>query len=87
MDCARIAPQGIRGTSDDEWWLNLYVMFSRVTKMEDMLILRPPPRELLERGPPAAVRQALQLFDVRERESVADAEKLAHRFGIQLPNQ
>ena len=85
MDCARIAPQGMRGTSDDEWWLNLYVMFSRVTKMGDMLILRPPPRELLERGQPAAVPQALQLFDQREQQSVAEAELLAHRFGIPLP--
>ena len=47
IDCARNEPQGKRGTSEDEWWLNLYVMFSRVTKMEDMLLLRPPPRTLL----------------------------------------
>ena len=87
MDCARISPQGMRGTSDDEWWLNLYVMFSRVTKMEDMLIIRPPPRELLDRGPPAAVRNALQLFDQREQKSVAEAEMLAQRFGIPLPEQ
>ena len=54
MDCARNEPETGRGTSDDEWWLNLYVMFSRVTTMEDMLLLRPPPRELLERGPPGS---------------------------------
>ena len=93
VDCARVEPKEDSagkikgGVGDDEWWLNLYVMFSRVTKMEDMLILRPPPRELLERGPPAAVRQARELFDKRELESVAEAEMLAHRFGIQLPDQ
>ena len=37
-DGARDEPQGIQGTSDDEWWLNLNVMFSRVTRMEDMLL-------------------------------------------------
>ena len=41
IDCARNEPQGMRGTNDEQWWLNLYVMFSRVTRMEDMLILRP----------------------------------------------
>ena len=63
IDCARAEPQGSRGMSDDEWWLNLYVMLSRVTRMEDMLLLRPPPRTLVERGPPASVRRALQRFD------------------------
>ena len=50
IDCARNEPQGNRGTSDDDWWLNLYVMFSRVTRMDNMLLLRPPPRTLLERA-------------------------------------
>ena len=87
IDCARNEPQGIRGTSDDAWWLNLYVMFSRVTRMEDMLILRPPPRELLERGPPASVRGALRRFETTEKETVADATRLARRLGIQLPDE
>ena len=53
IDCARLPPQGARGTQDSDWWLHLYVLFSRVTCMADMLLLRPPPRELLEAGPPA----------------------------------
>ena len=52
IDCARNEPQGKHDTSDDAWWLNLYVMFSRITRMSDMLLVQPPPRELLERGPP-----------------------------------
>ena len=86
IDCARNEPHGHQGTSDDEWWLNLYVMYSRVTKMEDMLLLRPPPRTLLERGPPASVREALQRFEQTEKHTVADAEILAQRFGILLPD-
>ena len=50
IDCARIEPQGARGTKDAEWWLHLYVMFSRATCLADMLLLRPPPRALLEKG-------------------------------------
>ena len=87
IDCARNEPQCTRGTSDDEWWLNLYVMFSRVTRMADMLLLRPPPRELLERGQPASVREALRRFEKREGETVADAILLAEQFGILLPDE
>ena len=36
IDCARTAPVGMMGMSDETWWLHLYVMFSRVTCMEDM---------------------------------------------------
>ena len=87
IDCARQEPQGRRGTDDDAWWLNLYVMLSRATRMADMLLLRPPPRELLERGPPAAVRAALRRFEQRELTSVADAVELAGRFGIALTGE
>ena len=62
IDCARIEPQGHRRTKDADWWLHLYVMFSRATCMGDMLLLRPPPRELLEAGPPADVKAALEQF-------------------------
>ena len=86
IDCARNEPQGQRGTSDDAWWLNLYVMFSCVTKMADMLRLRPPPRELLERGPPASVRAAIQRFVRAERDTVNHAIFLAQELGFALPD-
>ena len=86
IDCARNEPQGNRGTNDDAWWLNLYVMFSRVTKMADMLLLRPPPRELLERGPPASVRAAIQRFERTERDTVNRAIFLAQELGFALPD-
>ena len=34
--CARNAPAGRQGMSDGDWWLHLYVMYSRATCMEDM---------------------------------------------------
>ena len=62
-------------------------MFSRVTRMEDMLLVRPPPRKLSERGPPKSVRAALERFAATERDTMADAVVLAERLGIALPDE
>ena len=70
---------------DEDWWLHLYVMFSRATCMEDMLLLRPPPRELLENYPPANVRRALGRFSKKIAEGTRAAEKLAMEFCIHVP--
>ena len=67
---------------DDVWWLHLYVMFSRATRMSDMLLLRPPPRELLERGPPANVRTQLQRFADRADVCRQGAAQIAHELGM-----
>ena len=85
IDCARLPPTGSRGTQDGDYWLHLYVMFSRVTCMEDMLLLRPPLRELLEAGPPSEVRAALEQFEAKISESTAAAALLAERMGMQVP--
>ena len=71
--------------SDDAWWFHLYVMLSRATRMEDMLLLRPPPKELLERGPPGAILRALERFIQLERDSVAEATQLCNDLGFGLP--
>ena len=83
IDCARI--EGANGMSDDNWWLNLYVMFSRVTKMSDLLLLRPPPREILERGPPENVKNQLEIFEKRIAASSKKVEAAARRFGFDIP--
>ncbi|CAL1136632.1 unnamed protein product [Cladocopium goreaui] len=62
VDCARL-----NELDDDNWWLHLYVMFSRVTSLSDLLLFRPPPRELLERGPPAGIAKRLEAFQERLR--------------------
>ena len=62
------------------------VMLSRETCMEDMLLLRPPPRDLLEAGPPPRVKCALERFEERIAASVQAATDLADRFGIRLPD-
>jgi hypothetical protein len=73
IDCARLPEM-----DDENWWLHLYVMFSRVTTMDDMLLLRAPPREILELGPPAAIRTKVAQF--QERAKICRAG-VAARFG------
>ena len=85
IDCARLEPQGRIGMDEDARWLHLYVMCSRATRMADMLLLRPPPRRLLERGPPPNVRKALVVFERKIGDSVAAAEALAAELGFSLP--
>ena len=55
--------------------------------MKDMLVLRPPPRELLERGPPKAILQALQRFVDLEERSVAEAAQFCREVGLSLPEE
>ena len=85
IDCGRMESRGRLGLSDDQWWLHLYVMFSRVTCMQDMLLLRPPPRDVLERGPPPSVRKALAQFEAKAVDSMALAALLVEEFGLTLP--
>jgi len=70
---------------DDTWWFHLYVLFSRATRMQDLLLLRPPPKELLDKGPPQSIVSALQQFEAKRLTSVAEAEAFALRVGIEVP--
>ena len=53
--------------------------------VDDLLLLRPPPRELLERGPPPSVRDQLAAFDKKIATSTRLAEELARGFCFNLP--
>ena len=72
IDCAR-RTDGPHPMDDDAWWLDLYVMLSRATKLDDLLLLRAPAAEYLLRGPPKSLQKQLQVFDKR----VADCKKKA----------
>ena len=63
----------------------MYVMFSRATCMEDMLLLRPPPRELLEGGPPKEVKEAFKKFQAKIAASTDAATYLAKSMGMAVP--
>eukprot|EP00959_Pyramimonas_sp_CCMP1952_P272055 5688347-Pyramimonas_sp.AAC.1 len=65
--------------------LHLCVMLSRATCTRNVRILRPPPPEFLERGPPASLRKALKELGKRLASSRAEEEQLAAKLGFVLP--
>jgi hypothetical protein len=85
IDCARLPPQGLQGLHDDFWWFHLYVMFSRATRMQDMLLLRPPTKEFLERGPPGHIVRALAKFETKRLNTEREAIRQAAHLGFELP--
>ena len=80
---------GLHSSGDVEarWWLHLYVMFSRVTCMRNMLLLRPPPRELLEKGLPPSVREALWMFAEKITDSTRMAASWTRECGMSVPEK
>ena len=77
VDCARL-PE----LDDDNWWLHLYVMFSRVTSLDDLLLLRPPPREILERGPPESIVTRVAEFQKRAERCRDGALRLREQWDV-----
>ena len=67
---------------EDMWWLHLYVMLSRATLLENLLVLRGPPVEFLLRGPPADLRHRLAVFARRTQACHRRAEELAQELGL-----
>ena len=51
---------GAKPKEDDDCRLHLYVMLSRATSLEDLLLLRAPSVDFLLRGPPADLRARLE---------------------------
>ena len=49
-------------TEIDDYWLHLYVMLSRATTLEDLLLVRAPPVEFLKSGPPKDLARHLSAF-------------------------
>ena len=49
------------------------------------VLLRPPPREFLERGPPASLQAAFRQFEEKTERCMEDAERVAAELGFVLP--
>ena len=82
IDCAR-REDDPHPMNDDTWWLHLYVMLSRATAFDDLLLLRAPEPEFLLRGPPKDLQTALKLFAKRVEQCRLDAAALAQDLGLQ----
>eukprot|EP00959_Pyramimonas_sp_CCMP1952_P289800 6060959-Pyramimonas_sp.AAC.1 len=85
IDCTRNEDAERTGVWDKQWLLHLEVMFSRATRMQNIVTLRPPSREFLERLPPASLRKTHGEFDMKTASSKAEAEQLAAKLGFALP--
>ena len=81
VDCGRLIDSP-NPKDDDDWWLELYVMLSRATRLEDILLVRAPPSEFLSRGPPAWLRKQVDQFAKRAASCRQPAEKLVKDLGF-----
>lgn len=55
-----IGDMGNMNADRDSFWSALYVLLSRATRMEDLLIFRCPPKTFFDRGPPEYLKQFLK---------------------------
>ena len=81
IDCAR-RTDGPHPMDDEAWWLDLYVMLSRATKLDDLLLLRAPEPEFLLRGPPKGLQQQFKVFDKRVVDCRKKATERAKELGF-----
>jgi hypothetical protein len=81
IDCGRLE-SGPHPKDDDDWWLDLYVMLSRATRIDDLLLMRAPPASFLLRGPPASLRKQLDKFATRTGECRRKAAQLVAELGF-----
>ena len=82
IDCAR-RTDGPHPMDDDTRWLDLYVMLSRATKSDDLLLLRAPEAEFLLQGPPKGLQKKLKVFDRRVAACRTKARQLAQELELQ----
>ena len=81
IDCGRHT-DGNTPKHDDDWWLDLYVMLSRATRLQDLLLVRAPPAKFLLQGPPKSLDQQLKRFAARSDACRVAAAALAAELGF-----
>ena len=81
IDCGR-QEGGAHPKEDDDWWLDLYVMLSRATRLEDLLLMRAPDLSFFAKGPPKTLRAQLAKFASRTIACRKQAGKIAKELGL-----
>ena len=74
---------GQNPTRNDDYWLHMYVMLSRATRLDDILLARAPDIDFLKQGPPESLARALAIFAKRTDGCRKKAEKLREELGFQ----
>ena len=80
IDCERY--QTGNAKKDEDWWLDLYVMLSRATRLEDLLLVRAPPIDFFQSGPPVSMRRQLAAFARLSAACHTRAEEMAQELGF-----
>ena len=76
-------------TARDDFWSALYVLLSRATRMEDMLLLRCPPKSFFDEGPPAYLKNFLRKLHGEEGKIAAGqrrGDELIRKYGWRVPS-
>ena len=81
IDCGR-QEGGAHQKEDDDWWLDLYVMLSRATRLDDLLLIRAPELSFFVKRPPRTLQKQLAKFSRRTDLCRQDAEQLATELGL-----
>ena len=60
------------GLTDDDWWLNIYVMLSRARRLENILLLgfSQQVEDLLQRGPPASLVKTIRTLEIKAADTL-----------------
>ena len=70
------------GDDMGSYWLHMYVMLSRATCAENLLMIRDPGLDFLKQGPPPDLKARLRSFDTRTMRCRASCEQLAQDLGL-----
>ena len=82
MDSAVMMLQTLStGMNEDDWWMHLYVMLSRVRTSKQILVFDVPPKHMFERGPPKWVQAGIQRLMHRAVDQIEVAAKARKHLG------
>ena len=84
-----VGDMGNLNTDPDAFWSAMYVLLSRATRMEDLLLLRCPPKSFFDAGPPAYLKSFLQKLHGGDGEIAAGRQKgdeLIEKYGWRVPS-
>ena len=80
---------GNMNTDRDNYWLNIYVLLSRATRLQDILLFRCPPKDFFDAAPPPKyLRDFLRMLNVQGgpiHSAREEADRLLSEFGWPLP--
>ena len=85
MDAAIMMLNKPDNMSDDDWWLHVYVMLSRVRTARQGLVFGLPNRELFERGPPQYIVDGLARLEQFHAGRESALASLCKDLGLSYP--